>query len=54
MLARCWSHWRRKFVEIDRAGPAPIAHAALERIAALYPRPQRRGTARRPPPRPRH
>jgi transposase len=23
-------------VEIDRAGPAPIAHEALERIAALY------------------
>jgi transposase len=35
-LAFCWSHWRRKFVEIDRAGPAPIAHEALERIAALY------------------
>jgi transposase len=35
-LAFCWSHWRRKFVEIDRAGSAPIAHKALERIAALY------------------
>src|SRR5439155_23029230 len=31
-LAFCWSHWRQKFVEIDRAGPAPIAHEAL----ALY------------------
>jgi transposase len=35
-LAFCWSHWRRKFVEIDRGGPAPIAHEALEGIAALY------------------
>jgi len=35
-LAFCWSHWRRKFVDIDRGGPAPIAHEALERIAALY------------------
>jgi transposase len=34
--AFCWSHWRRKFVEIDRAGPAPIAHEVLKRIAALY------------------
>ncbi|HYZ43768.1 MAG TPA: IS66 family transposase [Xanthobacteraceae bacterium] len=35
-LAFCWAHWRRKFVEIDRAGAAPIAREALERIAALY------------------
>ncbi|HUA56545.1 MAG TPA: IS66 family transposase [Candidatus Sulfotelmatobacter sp.] len=35
-LAFCWAHWRRKFVEIDRGGGAPIAHEALERIAALY------------------
>jgi transposase len=35
-LVFCWAHWRRKFVEIHRAGPAPIAHEALERIAALY------------------
>lgn len=35
-LAFCWSHWRRMFVEIDRGGPAPIAHETLERIAALY------------------
>jgi transposase len=35
-LAFCWSHWRRKFVEIDRAGSAPIAREALERIAAPY------------------
>jgi transposase len=36
ILAFCWSHWRRKFFDIDRSGPAPIAHEALERIAELY------------------
>jgi transposase len=35
-LAFCWSHWRRHFFDIDKGGPAPIAHEALERIAALY------------------
>jgi len=35
-LAFCWTHWRRGFVEIEEGGPAPIAHEALERIAALY------------------
>ena len=35
-LAFCWTHWRREFVKIDEGGPAPIAHEALERIAALY------------------
>jgi hypothetical protein len=35
-LAFCWLHWRRYFFEIDKGGPAPIAHVALERIAALY------------------
>jgi transposase len=35
-LAFCWTHWRRGFVEIDEGGPAPIAHEALERFAALY------------------
>jgi transposase len=35
-LAFCWLHWRRYFFEIDKGGPAPIAHEALERIAALY------------------
>ena len=35
-LAFCWLHWRRYFFEIDQGGPAPIAHEALERIAALY------------------
>jgi hypothetical protein len=35
-LAFCWLHWRRYFFEIDKRGPAPIAHEALERIATLY------------------
>jgi transposase len=35
-LAFCWSHWRRRFYEIARGGPAPIASEALKRIAALY------------------
>ena len=35
-LAFCWSHVRRRFVELARAGPAPIATEALERIATLY------------------
>jgi transposase len=35
-LAFCWSHWRRRFVEIERAGPAPIAQEALRRMAAIY------------------
>ena len=35
-LAFCWAHVRRRFVELARAGPAPIATEALERIATLY------------------
>jgi transposase len=35
-LAYCWLHWRRYFFDIDKDGPAPIAHEALQRIAALY------------------
>jgi transposase len=35
-LAFCWLHWRREFFDIDKGGAAPIAHEALERIAALY------------------
>ena len=35
-LAYCWSHVRRRFYEIAQGGNAPIAEAALERIAALY------------------
>jgi len=36
MLAFCWSHWRRRFYEIAKSGPAPIASEALKRIATLY------------------
>jgi transposase len=36
VLAFCWAHWRRRFVDIDKDGVAPIAHEALARIAALY------------------
>jgi transposase len=35
-LAFCWAHWRRRFYEIAKASPAPIASEALARIAALY------------------
>jgi transposase len=35
-LAFCWSHLRRHFFDIANGGDAPIASAALERIAALY------------------
>jgi hypothetical protein len=35
-LAFCWAHWRRRFYEIAKAGPAPIAQEALARMAALY------------------
>jgi hypothetical protein len=35
-LAFCWTHLRRKFYDIAKAGDAPIASEALDRIAALY------------------
>jgi transposase len=35
-LAFCWSHVRRKFYELARGGPAPIAGEALTRIGELY------------------
>ena len=35
-LAYCWSHVRRRFYEIAQGGNAPVAEAALQRIAALY------------------
>jgi transposase len=35
-LAHCWAHCRRRFFDIAKAGPAPIAREALQRIAALY------------------
>ncbi len=34
-LAACWSHARRKFYELHKAG-SPVASEALARIAALY------------------
>jgi transposase len=35
-LAFCWAHLRRRFFDIAKGGPAPIASEALERIAAVY------------------
>jgi transposase len=35
VLAFCWAHLRRRFFD-QAEGAAPIAHEALERIAALY------------------
>lgn len=35
-LALCWSHWRRQFFDLAKSPPAPIATAALNRIAELY------------------
>jgi transposase len=35
-LAFCWTHLRRKFYDIAKAGDAPLASEALDRIAALY------------------
>lgn len=36
VLAFCFAHFRRKFYDIAKDGPAPIADEALRRIAALY------------------
>jgi transposase len=36
VLAFCWSHWRRRFYELAKAGAAPIAEEALRRMAGLY------------------
>jgi transposase len=35
-LAHCWAHCRRRFFELTKGPPAPIAQEALRRIAALY------------------
>jgi transposase len=35
-LAFCWAHLRRRFYDIAKAGDAPIASEALQRIVALY------------------
>jgi hypothetical protein len=36
VLAYCWSHFRRRFYDIAKAGNAPIASEALTRIGELY------------------
>jgi transposase len=36
VLAYCWSHFRRRFYDIAKAGNAPIASEALDRIGTLY------------------
>ena len=35
-LAHCWAHCRRKFFDVTKNGPSPIADQALEKIAAFY------------------
>jgi transposase len=34
--AACWAHVRRKFFDVHAATASPLAHEALQRIAALY------------------
>lgn len=34
--AACWAHVRRKFFDVHAATQSPLAHDALQRIAALY------------------
>jgi transposase len=34
--AACWAHARRKFFDVHKATPSPLAAEALQRIAALY------------------
>ena len=34
--AACWAHARRKFFDVHAATQSPLAHEALQRIAALY------------------
>jgi transposase len=36
VLAFCWSHLRREFIDLARNGTGPIAEEALRRIAVLY------------------
>lgn len=36
VVAYCWSHFRCRFYDIAKAGNAPIATEALNRIGALY------------------
>ena len=54
-LAFCWAHLRRRFYEIAKAGPAPIAQRSARRAllrsmrSRSDPRPQRRRNAGRAP-----
>jgi transposase len=36
MLAFCWSHLRRQFIELAKGKTAPIAAETLQRVAAIY------------------
>ncbi len=36
VLAYCWTHWRRRFVDFQRATASPVCEEILERIGALY------------------
>ena len=36
VLAHCWAHARRDFIDLSNGAPAPIAAEALKRIAAFY------------------
>ena len=36
VLAYCWTHWRRRFVEFQRGTASPVCEEVLERIGALY------------------
>jgi transposase len=36
VLAFCWSHARRQFIELAKGKAAPVAQETLQRIAALY------------------
>jgi len=36
VLAHCWSHVRRDFIDLSKAGLTPIASEALRRIAEFY------------------
>ena len=36
VLAYCWTHWRRRFVEFQRSTASPVCEEVLERIGALY------------------
>lgn len=35
-LAFCWAHARRKWTDIHKAAPLPLAQAVIEQIAAIY------------------